>query len=158
MTKFRGRQRKVMAPNRYTELFFLDEVTALAAGHRPCFECRRADAKKYAAAFPEGPLPADDMDHVLHRERCVSGGPRPVLGRSEAESLPAGSMFANGNACFAVGPKDLLRWQYSGYTPVDRSEAVTLLRHGGLKLLTPRSTVEALKGGFTPLFHPSAIS
>jgi hypothetical protein len=57
VTQFRGRRRPIMAANRYTELFFLDEVTALAAGHRPCFECRSADARSYAAAFPDGPCP-----------------------------------------------------------------------------------------------------
>jgi hypothetical protein len=75
--EFRGRHRMVMAPNRYTELFFLDEATALAAGHRPCFECRRdrylAFRDAWAAGDPEmvgrEPIRADDIDNRLHAER-----------------------------------------------------------------------------------------
>lgn len=158
VTEFRNRQRTLMAPNRYTELFFLDEVTALAAGHRPCFECRRQDAKAYAAAFPGGPLPADDMDHVLHQERCISGGPRPQIGRAEAEALPAGSMFASGDACYAVGPKGFLRWQFTGYTALNADASARLFDNGQLRLLTPPATVEALRNGFAPIFHASAHS
>ena len=158
VTEFRGRRRTLMAANRYTELFFLDEVTALAAGHRPCFECRRADAKAYAAAFPQGPLPADDMDRVLHRERCISGGPRPLIGRDAATALPPGSMVAQDGSCYAVGPEGLLRWQFDGYTLLGRAAMETVLSDGNLRLLTPPSTVEALRQGFAPLFHGSATA
>src|SRR5215510_5847359 len=72
--EFKGRHREVMQPNRYTELFFLDEATALAAGHRPCFECRRADAERFAdlwAKIQNGDerARAPAMDEVLHAER-----------------------------------------------------------------------------------------
>jgi hypothetical protein len=71
LCEFKGRHRAVMTPGRYTELFFLDEATALAAGHRPCFECRRADANQFAAAWAHGnggPLPsAGDMDAFCMR-------------------------------------------------------------------------------------------
>lgn len=156
VTEFRGLKRSLMAANRYTELFFLDEVTALAAGHRPCFECRRADAKAYAAAFPGGPLPADAMDRVLHRERCVSGGPRPDIGRDAVAALPQGSMVAQNGSCYAVGPAGLLLWQFDGYKPLGRVAVDTVLSGGDLQLLTPLSTVEALRQGFAPLFHGSA--
>src|SRR5271167_1181290 len=68
--EFRGRRRDVWG-NGYTELFFLDESTALAAGHRPCFECRRDAAKAFLAAFPGAPTHADAMDEVLHGERLI---------------------------------------------------------------------------------------
>ncbi|MEL7303179.1 MAG: hypothetical protein AAGJ53_05760, partial [Pseudomonadota bacterium] len=80
--EFRGRQREVMAPRSYTELFFLDEATAFAAGHRPCFECRRADANRFAEVFAETRSDSDsgdtvkttratvaEIDAVLHAER-----------------------------------------------------------------------------------------
>lgn len=156
VTAFRGRHRQVMAPGTYTELFFLDEVTALAAGHRPCFECRNADAKAYAAAFPGGKLPADDMDAVLHQERCVSGKPQPRIGRKEAQALPVGAMFADGNMCFAIGPKGLLRWSFEGYVPLDEDESDVLSAQNGLILLTPQASVAALKNGYRPAFHPTA--
>jgi len=70
VTEFRGRRRQVMAPGRYTELFFLDEAVALAAGHRPCFECRRAAANAFAACWGGEPR-APDMDRVLHAERLA---------------------------------------------------------------------------------------
>ncbi len=156
VTDFRGRQRTLMGANRYTELFFLDEVTALAAGHRPCFECRRADARAYAGAFPGGPLPADAMDRVLHGERCVSGGPRPRIGQKEARALPPGSMIAQNDVCYAVGPHGLLRWKFGGYTPVSPAASDDLFNRGALQLLTPRATVEALRNGYSALFHTSA--
>ena len=156
VTQFRGRKRTLMAANRYTELFFLDEVTALAAGHRPCFECRRSDAKAYAAAFPAGPLPADAMDKVLHRERCVSGGPRPEIGRDAVAALPPGSMVAQDDTFYAVGPEGLLRWQFDGYRPPDRTAVDGVLSGGNMRLLTPPSTIAALRRGFAPLFQGSA--
>ena len=156
VTQFRGRRRKVMSPGSYTELFFLDEVTALAAGHRPCFECRNADAKAYAAAFPDGPLPADDMDRRLHAERCVSGRRQPRISGKETAALPAGTMFADGETCFAAGRNGLLQWTFDGYVPLGGDARHRLLAHGGLVLLTPPATVEALKNGYRPRFHPSA--
>src|SRR5438270_2559242 len=75
--EFRGRHRQVMTPGTWTELFFLDEATALAAGHRPCAECRHADFRTFQAAwraaFPQTDTHADVLDAVLHAER--RGGP-----------------------------------------------------------------------------------
>src|SRR5690242_21429493 len=74
--RFKDRRREVFTPKRYTELFFLDEATSLAAGHRPCAECRRARYEEYRAAWAGGAaLPsADEMDRVLHAERLEPGG------------------------------------------------------------------------------------
>jgi hypothetical protein len=76
--EFRGRHRKQMRPGHYTELYFLDEATALAAGHRPCSECRHADYLRFREAWMDthagGPVRADDMDRILHEERVERGG------------------------------------------------------------------------------------
>ena len=157
VTEFRGRKRPVMQPNRYTELFFLDEATALAAGHRPCFECRNADAKAFASTFFDGAefdkSGADAMDAILHKERCLSGAGRVDLTREEALSLPRGAMFAAGKNCIAVGAEALLLWHLDGYRWLapDRLDAGHALR-----LLTPPSTVAALRAGYRAHLHPSA--
>lgn len=156
VTEFRGRHRQVMSPDSYTELFFLDEVTALAAGHRPCFECRNAAAKSYAATFPGGPLRADAMDNFLHAERCVSGRPQTRIGRKEVDTLPAGAMFSSGGDCFAICADCLLHWNYSGYTRLNNAQREKTLAKGRLMLLTPPSTVSALRSGYVPEFHFSA--
>jgi len=98
--EFRGRRREVMGGRSWTELFFLDEATAFAAGHRPCFFCRREDANRFRAAWEKGNgasrLRADDIDAVLHRERLegkrkrLHGLPMPL------SQLPDGAMVAAG--------------------------------------------------------------
>jgi hypothetical protein len=143
---FRGRHRQVMGAG-YTEIFFLDEATALAAGHRPCFECRRAAALAFAAAFPrpEGAAPprAGEMDRVLHAER--TGAPAPVaLG-----TLPDGTIFAQGGR-FVLKQAGLWAWGFAGYTPVDALAPGTRVRP-----LTPASSRAALAAGYRPVLHPS---
>jgi len=81
--EFKGRRREVWGIG-YTELFFLDEPTALAVGHRPCFECRRNDAKAFLAAFPGAPRNADAMDEVLDAERLIGRGKRAFGARGSA--------------------------------------------------------------------------
>ena len=100
---FRRRRRAVWGDS-YTELFFLDEPTALAAGHRPCFECRREAAKAFLAAFPGAPTNADAMDGVLHGERLIDRGKRAW--RSRLGDLPDGAMVALDGAC-ACAPRRL---------------------------------------------------
>jgi hypothetical protein len=150
---FRGRRRDVMGFNGHdgrpgwTELFFLDEVTALAAGHRPCFFCRRADAKRFAAAFPGAPLPAPAMDAVLHGERLASTGARgePV---ADVSRLPDGAMVADGARAFAIRKGRPVAWSFEGYGETAAGE-----RH--LRLVTPPSIVAALAAGYEPRWHPS---
>ncbi len=136
----------------WTELFFLDEVTALAAGHRPCFTCRREAAKTYAAGFAkafgiEKPS-VKVMDDRLHAERTASGGKALDLG-----ALPDGAMIHNGEMVYALRLGKLLPWSFAGY-----GEAVDLssLDSGGTRLLTPLTTVAVLSSGFAPVWHPSA--
>ncbi len=144
---FKGRQRDVWG-RYYTELFFLDEVTAFAAGHRPCFECRRKDAQAFAALFP-GKHRAPDMDAVLHGERLSGKAKR--LHRRSIDELPDGAMVALGDDAFAVRGKHLLRWSPAGYD-------ATRARPRGLKanVLTPPAILTVLNKGYAPLWHSSA--
>jgi hypothetical protein len=144
VTAFRGRRRAVWGEG-YTELFFLDEATALAAGHRPCFECRRAAALAYRGAFAGGAAPpsADAMDAVLHRERLAPA--RPSLAPNAALALPDGAMVADGAAALLVLRGKLRRWSFAGYGPPEGPPP------GPLALLTPPATVRALAAGYRPL-------
>jgi hypothetical protein len=150
---FKGRQRDVWG-RYYTELFFLDEVTALAAGHRPCFECRRAEAQAFAQAFASATklraIPrAPEMDVVLHAERLDGKAKR--IHRLDVTSLPDGAVILRDGVPFAVRGKQLLRWTPSGY-----SERLPRPRSGKVDVLTPPSILGALRAGFTPRWHPSA--
>lgn len=141
--QFRGRQRQVWGQG-YTELFFLDEVTALASGHRPCFECRRADALAFQARFGAGGMRAGEMDFVLHAERLAR--PRPTL--PGYHDLPDGAMLAIGATPFAVRAGHLLQWSLAGYHPVPIPEA-----SWRACLLTPPAIVAALRRGYRPAWH-----
>lgn len=148
---FKGRQRKVWGDG-YTELFFLDEVTALAAGHRPCFECRRAEALAFAAAWQRatGHRPrAPEMDAILHAERLDGRAKRTH--RRAITGLPDGAMVAIADAAFAVNAGRLLRWSPAGYAETRRLPVA-----GEVDLLTPPSIVAALAAGYRPHWHPSA--
>src|SRR5215831_12936158 len=117
--EFKGRHREVWGRG-YTELFFLDEPTALAAGHRPCFECRRADATAFAAAWARaqglGAAPrADPMDEVLHAQRLEGRDKRRH--RAALDDLPDGAMIVLDDAPLAVRGDALLPWSFAGYRP-----------------------------------------
>jgi len=149
---FKGRRRPVMGKG-YTELFFLDEVTALAAGHRPCFECRRAEAKAFAAAFSAGQgtkqiLDADAMDEILQADRLE--GRRQRRRMMLLGGLPIGSMIAIGEESFGRHATGWLRWSAEGWIKAgfQPQEYVSVL--------TPSSIVAALREGFVPRWHPGA--
>jgi hypothetical protein len=144
---FKGRQRDVWG-RYYTELFFLDEVTALAAGHRPCFECRRQAALEFAASFP-GKRQAPEMDVVLHRERLQGKSKR--LHRRELDELPDGAMIQRDGEAWAVRGSHLLRWSPQGYHNMQPRPAAV-----NVEVLTPPSIVTVLAKGYVPLWHPSA--
>ena len=151
--KFKNRHRSVWGSG-YTELFFLDEVTALAAGHRPCFECRRADARSFADAVAAGlglpsRLSAPDMDRRLHGERLEGRGKRRHL--AEIAALPDGAVIDVGGKALAVRGNHLFAWQPAGYAPgIDRPA------RGQVTVLTPPLIVAALNAGYRPLWHGSA--
>ena len=142
--EFKGRRRDVWG-RYYTELFFLDEPTALAAGHRPCFECRRQAAKAFIAAFPGAPSHVEAMDEALHRERVDKK--RKRLWRSRLGDLPDGAMIARGGRASAVRSGSLSPWSFAGYgapAPLEPDAIVDVL--------TPPSTIAALQSGYKPLW------
>ena len=146
--EFKDRHRDVWG-RYYTELFFLDEPTALAAGHRPCFECRRPAAKAFIAAFPGAPSCVEAMDEALHRERVENRLKR--LWRARLGDLPDGAMIARDRSAHAVRSGELLPWSFAGYGAPSPLEPDAIV-----DVLTPPSTVAALKGGFKPLW-PEAL-
>lgn len=153
LCSFKGWHRVVMGGRSWTELFFLDEATALAAGHRPCFLCRRADAEAFRTAWAAGngggrPR-APEMDAVLHRERLSRRKKRMHPLQAPVAMLPDGATIAvEGESYVIVGGRPL-RWSFAGYAPVTYPL-------GSAMLLTPPSTVRALAAGYRPLLHPSA--
>jgi hypothetical protein len=147
---FNNRHRDVWGEG-YSELFFLDEVTALAAGHRPCFECRRKDAEKFAALFSGTAkrAAAAEMDNPLHAER-INGKAKRVH-RRKIDGLPDGAMIALGGGVLALRGNRMLRWTPSGY-----NEARPRLRGTAVDVLTPPSILSVLSRGYRPLWHPSS--
>ena len=149
--EFQGRRREVMAGRSWTELFFLDEATALAAGHRPCFHCRRADANRFRAAFAgDDPHPpgAPQMDAILHGERLSGREKRlhPVAG--SWRDLPDGAMITDGKRSLLVLGGAARPWSFTGYEPQVRLD-------DDVRLITPPATLRALQAGYKPRLHPS---
>jgi hypothetical protein len=151
--EFNGRRRKVMGGRSWTELFFLDEATAFAAGHRPCFYCRRDDANRFRAAWEKGnrtgEVLAPEIDAVLHRERLDGGRKRLHRLPMPLDKLPAGAMVQAGEDSFLIVQGGALRWSPAGYAKAERAPREA-------KLLTPPSTLRAFMAGYRPVLHPSA--
>lgn len=152
--EFRGRRRKVMGQQSWTELFFLDEATAFAAGHRPCFYCRRDDAKRFRAAWEQGngvsDLKVKTMDAVLHAERLDRRKKRLHPLPMPVNELPDGTMVQANGESYLVSMGKMLRWSFAGY---ERAEVAA-----PAMLLTPPSTVRAFQAGYRPVLHPSAVA
>jgi len=150
LTEFRGRQRAPMpppgSPTVYTALFFWDEACALAAGHRPCAECRNADWKRYKAAWTAAGLPgrsATEIDRVLHHAR-VGRDRHQVRHQAQADRLPDGVFLLAGGAPHLNWRGRLWRWSPEGYAdaaPVAPGEAA---------VLTPAPSVAAIRAGYVP--------
>jgi len=143
-----------MAQRSWTELFFLDEATALAAGHRPCFYCRRDDANRFRAAWEKGNrvhgVRMHDIDTVLHHERLDHGSKRLHVLLVPLDQLPDGTMVQQGEESFLVMRGRALLWSPAGYTAVER-------QLGEATLLTPPSTLRTLNSGYAPVLHPTAL-
>lgn len=147
---FKNRQRDVWG-RYYTELFFLDEVTAFAAGHRPCFECRRRDAEHFARLFADSSARASAgaMDDVLNRERL--NGKAKRLHRAAIDRLPDGAMIALAGEALALRGKTMLPWTPEGYgAPRPRPRGIDV------DVLTPPSILAVLRRGYAPRWHVSA--
>lgn len=150
---FKGRHRKLMQPGQYTELFFLDEAVALAAGHRPCAECRRADFNRFRSAWAvaHGTLPrAPDMDRVLHASRAARGRAQ-MRHQADARGLPDGAFVLwDSNAHLLLADR-ALPFTPGGYGAGNARPV------GMVTVLTPAPTLAALAAGYAPLLHPSAL-
>jgi hypothetical protein len=157
--EFRGWQRgPMMQPGRFTELFFLDEATAFAAGHRPCALCRREDYNRFGgiwAGLHPGQAGADAIDAELHAERLEPGATRSRTHAAAYDSLPDGAYVLVAGDAYLVLGRELLLWSPSGYAArrprPPRGRAV---------VITPPSLVAVLRAGWdgaaVPLLHPSA--
>ena len=154
LCEFQGRRREVMGGPSWTELFFLDEATALAAGHRPCFFCRRDDARRFFACWERGNgvsgARAPGVDAALHLERLQHGRKRLHRPELRVARLPEGTMVTEAGESYLLAQGDAWRWSHNGYrkAPMPR-EAM---------LLTPPSTVRALIAGYRPVLHPSVAA
>ena len=163
---WKGRKREVWGRNYvrrdgtmgpgWSELFFLDEVTALAAGHRPCHTCRRKEAASFKAAFcsAHGAIGTKDMDAILHGERWLSTRTRPqALSAIDLPGLPDGAMVEAGGAFFAMRNHQALPWSHAGY---GAPQGLSLLARQPVRLVTPKSVLTVLRQGYLPAWHPSA--
>lgn len=150
---YKGRREVIMADRHYTQLFFLDEATALAAGHRPCALCRRADFQRFAAAWAAShdlaaPPRAPEMDRVLHCERLTGSEKRTFP--AHCRDLPDGVMVLDHGAPHLLVGRSLRSWTAAGYG------AATGLPTGEVTVLTPPAIVGALRAGYVPRLHPTA--
>ena len=148
--EFKGKRRQLMAPGRYTELFFLDEATALAAGHRPCMECQRERALEFKRCWSlanrhEAPerVRMPEMDRQLHRERIHHR--KKVTWESPLDALPDGSFFEREGQSSLVWRNAIWRWSFGGY---QHTEAP--ITRDIVDVLTPHSVVQAFDQGFVP--------
>lgn len=159
---FKGRWREVMGPNSYTELFFLDEATSFAAGHRPCYECRRQDALSFAELWAEqlsgsrelgvSRAKASDIDNVLHAERLNARGQKATF-EARVGDLPTGAFVRWRDGAYLVLGGRLFRWSPEGYTA-----ALDISPDQIVDVLTPRSTLAVFEAGYDADVHESALS
>src|SRR5271170_5972407 len=153
--EFKGRRRQLWAPGRLTELFFLDEATGLAAGHRPCGECRYRDyqafKRAWAVAFGGGVPAVAEIGARLHADRLVRPGERRSYS-AQLSSLPDGVMVSVHGTPFLVCGGTLLAWTPGGYRDAYRPAAGT-----AVTVITPRATVAVLAAGYRQVIHPSAV-
>ena len=151
--EFKGRRRKLMQPGLYTELFFLDEATALAGGHRPCFECRRAEAEAFRNALVRAGQTAPGASISQVDARCAGEIQRVLSGKARRETidpaeLPNGAMYASGEDAYLVHENHARAWSFSGYGPP------LPLHRAGIRL-TPEIVCAALNSGYQAALHPS---
>ena len=159
LLEFKGRRRAIMQPGHYTELFFLDEATALAAGHRPCAECQRDRFNLFRECWVKGNPELTDaarpaataIDAILHHERTAIAVESRGLGHLIGD-LPDGIFVTNDKvSAYLVFARRLWQWKSDGYQPAAADIVDSLMR-----VLTPASIVRALSAGYPVYIHPSA--
>ena len=150
--EFKGWHRKVMSPNLYTELFFLDEATAFAAGHRPCFECRKQAYNLFKLCWLKG-NPAYGfnektsikmIDEIMHAERINSNGDK-VIFNEKLSKLPDGVFVQIDNNPYLISEKKLYLWTPFGYEKLQLFSPDSIVH-----VLTPKSSVNAIRAGYHP--------
>lgn len=156
LLEFQGRWRPILQPGHYTELFFLDEVTALAAGHRPCRECRRVDHDHFKQCWlagnpgrvTEANPSIDAIDKALHEDRIEPHRWRQRTYQANIAGLPNCTFITLNGRAYLVWGNELHEWSPGGYVnPVARPTG------GLMTVLTPRSIVNALAAGYVPAVH-----
>ena len=159
LLEFKSRWRPVMTAHAYTELFFLDEATAFAAGHRPCAECRRPDYLRFLDAWAKATgltdrsaLRAVAVDRVLHPQRIRKGSRAQAMHRADLADLPDGCFvrLPDGPHAWVVAGAKILRWSHAGY------DLARPRRRLDVEVLTPRASVAAFRAGYRPMLHPTA--
>jgi len=148
--QFKGRHRAIMTPNRWTELFFLDEATAFSAGHRPCFECRREDAVRFKSCWIKGNpeygfsvnTPIGEIDKILHSER-IDHKENKVTYEETLQDLPDGTFIEIEGSAYLLADRHVFGW-----TPFGYEKGKVLPSGHRVKVLTPRSVVNAFQAGY----------
>lgn len=158
--EFGGRRREIFSPNSYSELFFLDEATAFAAGHRPCAECRRERYKEFKSCWISAntestttELSISAIDKRLHKERAIRGGGK-VTYQTTFDNIPVGTFIQHNNEAGLYWRDSLYIWSVSGYT----RSAHLPERKDNVIVITPISIVKMFQNGFKPQVHDSACS
>ena len=150
-TKWGNRRVPLWEPGHYTPLFFLDEAVAMAAGHRPCALCRREAYVQFKKAWPgNAAASAKEINQKLHKERVAPVSKKQITHAAEFNGLPKGTLVALDGEAWLVSGSFLARYTPSGYD--ERMPRPS----GCAVVLTPPSTVEALKAGYSPDIHPSS--
>jgi hypothetical protein len=152
LLQFKDRRRAVMTPDRYTELFFLDEATAFSGGHRPCAECRRKAFNRFKTFWIEANpeygfnerTPIWKIDEILHKERINRSGVK-ITHSEDAKSLPNGTFILHGNRPFLYADGLFFRWTPEGY-----DDGIILTTTGKVDVLTPKSVVNTFRAGYKP--------
>lgn len=159
LLEFKGRRRPVMSPGQYTELFFLDEAVALAAGHRPCAECRRDRFNAFRDAWIQSAQPrernsllVDEIDHELHRAR-MDNRKEKVVYQAALSSLPDGCFVQIEDSSYLVWGDTLLLWSPEGYL-----KKASRPRDQTVTILTPEPIVRCLRQGYRPEIHKSSLA
>ncbi|MFH6770266.1 hypothetical protein V8G56_16065 [Gaetbulibacter aquiaggeris] len=157
LLEFKGRKREIMAPNTYTELFFLDEATAFSAGHRPCAECRRERYNEFKEKWLsanshllEGNKPTiANIDKVIHQERLHKK--EKITYSTNFGALPDGTMIRRDSNAYLIWKNKLYLWTFSGYSLAD----IKIEKNDVVKVLTPKSYVKMFSNNFVPIIHDS---
>ncbi len=161
MLQYKSMHREVMTPNRWTELFFLDEATAFAAGHRPCGFCRHADFKRFKNLWLQangkqhglvGNVKMDVIDNIIHQERLDKNNVQKMFS-VYLETLPDGVFvkLPNDKNAYLWNLQNLYQWSFKGYKKI-----TTFNKNQMVDVLTPNSYVEVFKNGYTAQIHLSA--